>query len=162
MEGTVLRRIVTIAITSAVVHVSGGAQVVAPDTPGIARMNGGIPTIVSSRAAFRSEGMSPLLVPQQGQAEKDPVVAGVLSWLLPGAGSFYAGHRRHGWTHAGIALGTAMLILSGMGECEESLDAECVGGAGLVVTGLAVFAVNNVWAIISGVNDAHAFNKGGT
>ena len=46
------------------------------------------------------------------QAEKSPVLAGVMSGVLPGAGQFYTGHPMKGLTMGTLYLGTMGLVVA--------------------------------------------------
>jgi hypothetical protein len=87
--------------------------------------------------------------------EKNLVLAGFLSYALPGAGSFYAGNDTHGWTHLSIQLAAIATVLVAQSSCKRSCPNE-VGGA---VLGITVAAVNDIWSIFTAVGDARAANR---
>ncbi len=87
---------------------------------------------------------------------KDPTLAGVLSFLIPGVGSFYAGNTTHGIVHLGIHVGSYALIVGEATSC--AFDGSCTGSGGLVAAGYLVLLGNDVWSIFTAVNDAHAHN----
>lgn len=84
---------------------------------------------------------------------RQPVGAGLLSYVYPGVGSFYAGHTRHGVTHLAVAMG-AMLALMGSG-IEDETSPRASAGTALV----GIYLVNWGWSIVSAVNDARAVNR---
>lgn len=131
-------------------------------------------TLAASAAAQRSEsarlvrlpapllasvGGAPVLIvdsptaPVESEA-KSPVAAGLLSALMPGVGSFYAGNSRHGFVHLGIALGAGAVSFM---QCGLGNDAPC-GGISNVAT--LVQLVNWPWSIVNAVRDARASGNG--
>ena len=102
---------------------------------------------------------------QQVQEIKSPALAGVLSWIIPGVGSYYAGHNGHGTIHLGIAIGSYIVMIAGatsaVDDC-SSFDStyDCgSGGLGLAAAGWVMYLVNDVWSIFTAVGDAREFNK---
>lgn len=94
------------------------------------------------------ENTLPLLRADSGG--KSAFVAGMLSFLLPGAGSFYAGNSVHGWTHMLIEVGTFGAGLAVGRTCNGELGC----GVG-VLTGVgAVLIGNQIWSIVTAVKDA--------
>ncbi len=87
--------------------------------------------------------------------EKSPFIAGTLSLLFPGAGSFYAGNARHGWIHVGVTAAAAVTVLASSQSCKRN----CPNEVGATLLGFAAFAVNEVWSIVTAVNDANASNR---
>lgn len=87
---------------------------------------------------------------------KDPLVAGLLSALvLPGLGSFYAGHSGHGIRHVAIeAAGIAVVI----GATRDG-DIFTSSSASVGILGLGVLLANAIWATVTAVDDAHAHNR---
>ncbi len=92
-------------------------------------------------------------VPAESEV-RSPVAAGLLSFLIPGAGSFYAGNSKRGFVHLSIALGAAFV---GMASCGQGKDAPC-GGASDVA--MLVSLVNWPWSVVSAVRDARASGDG--
>ncbi len=88
-------------------------------------------------------------IPQADREEKSTYVAGLLSLLLPGAGSFYAGNSAHGWTHLLIEAGTFGAGFLVAHTCNGEL------GCGIeVLTGVGVVLIaNQVWSIVTAVRD---------
>lgn len=94
------------------------------------------------------------------EREKSVAVALVLNSVLPGAGSFYAGHVRHGMTHAVTAAATALPFLDVTFSCvlEEGLTGDrCERSAWKWAAG-AIFLSNYLWSWASAVNDVKAYN----
>lgn len=100
----------------------------------------------------------------QAAGEKNAVVAGVLSWIVPGLGSFYAGNSRHGAIHLGLHVVFFGVMIAGIGsafeDCLTSTDPTCgTGGAGTFYAGFVGTLVNGVWSIFTAVKDANTANK---
>jgi hypothetical protein len=93
-------------------------------------------------------GGSPGLPYESGA--KSPVVAGFLSFLMPGVGSFYAGNSTHGFVHLGVVMGSALVT---MATCGQGKDAPC-GGVSTLAT--LVILVNWPWSVVTAVRDARA------
>lgn len=92
------------------------------------------------------------LIPRADGEEKSAYVAGLLSFLLPGAGSFYAGNSAHGWTHMLIEVGTFGAGLAVGRTCNGELGCgvEVLTGVGAVLIG------NQIWSIVTAVKDVSA------
>lgn len=110
------------------------------------------PLLASVSSAPGFTGNSPT-VPAESEA-KSPVAAGILSLLMPGVGSFYAGNSRHGFVHFGVAVGSMFV---GMASCGQGKDAPC-GGAS--VGAILINLVNWPWSIVTAVRDARATGDG--
>jgi hypothetical protein len=110
------------------------------------------PALVSPAEASLRTGVSPTL-PAESEA-KSPVVAGVLSFLMPGVGSFYAGNSTHGFVHFGVVMGSALVT---MATCGQGKDAPC-GGASTLAT--VVILVNWPWSVVTAIRDARASGAG--
>jgi hypothetical protein len=96
----------------------------------------------------------------QAVGRKDPLVAGILSFFVPGLGSFYAGNSGHGIRHLGIAVAGAVLYVSGT-DCTASgtgYGTSCSYSTAAQV-GLGVILVDWIWATVVAVNDANAHNR---
>src|SRR5262249_29146466 len=91
---------------------------------------------------------------QSDSTERSALGAGLLSYLFPGAGSFYAGNDRHALVHAGIATASAAALASTFydrcpgGRCSVSTQVRGWGG-------LLVYGTNYVWSIVTAVRDAN-------
>jgi hypothetical protein len=90
---------------------------------------------------------------------KNPVFAGVLSVVVPGLGSFYAGCTGHGVRHLAavpIIIGVTALGLKGVnkddGEVEAAELLVLAGGIGLLL-------VNSVWSVVAAVSDVNEYNR---
>jgi hypothetical protein len=91
---------------------------------------------------------------------KEPVLAGAISWIIPGLGSIYANHNTHGFRHMAVAGASIAVMILGVSDCfDDSYVDECDTGLGFAVIGYLAYVVNNVWAIVSGFNDALANNR---
>ena len=87
---------------------------------------------------------------------KSPALAGVASYLLPGVGSWYAGNDQHARTHGLIALGLGItgVAMSVGRDCYDMCVPPTLLGA-VVVFG---YLTNDVWSVVTAVQDAHAYN----
>jgi hypothetical protein len=99
------------------------------------------------------------------RARKEPFVAGVLSWLVPGLGSYYAGNNRHGTRHL-VLFGTSFTIMlvgasQAVADCDGGYYGDTCGGdgLGLMAVGLLSMVTNTVWGIVTAVSDANAHNR---
>jgi hypothetical protein len=99
----------------------------------------------------------------QQAGEKSPVLAGFLSWPIPGLGSYYARNSGHGTRHLvihGVALG---VFIWGVAETtDEILDEIIIDEDDIhpaLWVGLTALTINTIWAIVTGVNDAIAYNE---
>ena len=94
-------------------------------------------------------------LPRADSGEKSAFAAGMLSLLVPGTGSFYAGNAAHGWRHMLIEVGTFGVGFLVAHTCSGELGCgvEVFTGIGLVLMG------NRIWSIIAAVSDAHATNR---
>lgn len=95
-------------------------------------------------------------LPRVAEGEKDPMIAGVLSLILPGAGSFYAGNSPHGIRHLAIEVASYAVLF---GACNPG---STVNGCGAAL-GLSYVALlgNTCWAIVTAVGDARKANSPG-
>ena len=87
---------------------------------------------------------------------KSPTLAGVASYLLPGVGSWYAGNDHHARVHGAIALGlgiTGVAMNVGRGCYDICVPPTLLGA--LVVAGVLT---NDIWSVVTAVQDAHAYN----
>ena len=90
---------------------------------------------------------------------KNPALAGVLSVVVPGLGSFYAGNTGHGIRHLAavpIIIGVTALGLKGAnkddGEAEAAELLVLAGGIGLLLA-------NSVWSVVTAVSDVNEYNR---
>ena len=117
-------------------------------------VGGGIPQAVGVGLALLVSAVAPLtLVAQQEPSErtpqfvasfrvsadvlgsasaqadrKEPLVAGLLSWVFPGLGNFYAGQAGHGWRHIGIeVVGLGVLIAGAVQNADDPAGEDGAG-----------------------------------
>ncbi len=97
--------------------------------------------------------------PVQSRGERSAVLAGALSFVVPGLGSFYAGNIGHGVRHLvaiPVVIGATVVGLEladrDGGEAESAEYAVLLGGAVLLLT-------NGIWGIVTAVNDAQDHNR---
>jgi len=94
----------------------------------------------------------------QAADRKEPLVAGLLSWLFPGLGNFYAGNSGHGVRHVIIEVAGLGLLVAGAAQNTDPNSLEVQGG-GLIIAGLVVVVVNGVWSIFSSIKDVETYNR---
>ena len=130
-------------------------------TPAVAQEQAALPSMALGGpqvefAAYRIAPDTFVLVPQQGAvSRKDPAVAGLLSFLLPGLGSFYAGNSGHGILHLAIGLGSYAVMYGGLNSDACQWEDDCaVAGVGAVV-----YLGNAIWSIFAAVSDANKHNR---
>src|SRR6476659_8882551 len=87
---------------------------------------------------------------------KSPTLAGVASYFLPGAGSWYAGNDQHARSHGLIALGLGVtgVVMTAGRDCYDMCVPPTLLGT-LVFVG---YLTNGVWSVVTAVQDAHAYN----
>jgi hypothetical protein len=119
----------------------------------------GVPSVLSGNlVAGQAQGPAPAV-------RKDPLTAGLLSWLLPGVGSLYAGNSRHGVRHLVIEAGALVVTVIGAAQAVESVDCSgyyCTTDSGswtLYLIGLGGMVGNSVWSIFTAVGDANTHNR---
>lgn len=96
---------------------------------------------------------------QAGGSTRSPAVAGILSLFLPGAGSFYAGHPGHGVRHLLIGAASSGIALIGLIVVVVNQDGGNPGkGGALFVAGSIAYVANDVWSVVTAVNDASRHN----
>lgn len=95
------------------------------------------------------------------ESEKNPAVAFVLSFLVPGGGQFYNGENKKGGIMLGGVLGGVVLMFAGASEVVEDIDTgeEETGGAGKVVLGILGVAGCSLWSMIEAPIAANKINK---
>lgn len=127
--------------------------------PSLAEARVGISALPPSRASVPATvSLDSVAGPEAASTQRSPVIAGVASLLFPGAGSLYASHPRHGLIHMGVHVVAGTLALVGTASCAMGWGGttDCEEG-GLEVVAVA-WLVNWGWAVVSGVNDAKAYN----
>jgi len=105
-------------------------------------------------------------IPQQAATRKEPALAGVLSFIIPGLGSFYAGNNRHGIIHLSVHVASFFVMIVGAAAAVDTVDpttgAISGGGIGTFMVGWLALVVNDIWSIFTAINDANRFNGGGS
>ena len=101
-------------------------------------------------------------------SERSPGLAGVLSWLVPGAGQFYNGESKKGWTDLGVHLGGYVVYGIGIGMMSNSYyydgwdyyyDEDLyTAGCLFVVAGGVTILVNGICSIVDAVKSAKRIN----
>lgn len=90
--------------------------------------------------------------------ERSPLAAGMMSAVLPGLGSFYAGNSGHGVTHLAVAAASFAGMLAGNDSCQivfAGPDSNCTL---IAVSGL-VFIGNWIWSMATAAGDAKEYNR---
>ena len=111
----------------------------------------------------------PMSMPTEGnqqyvyiQPEKSPALAGILSYLFPGAGQFYYGNKTLGWTD--LAEHVTCLVLMEGGQLlynnysETNVDVAMTGSR-MYLVGLIWGAVNQICSIVDAVKGTKAVNR---
>ena len=104
----------------------------------------------------------PASIPMAAAGHREPLLAGALSLVVPfGAGSFYAGHLRHGATHLVVGFLTGTVAMGGALGCGTSALEGSPSEDSCTATQVAslAFVVNWLWGVVSAVNDARAANE---
>jgi hypothetical protein len=105
---------------------------------------------------------------QEQTGTKEPLLAGVLSAIVPGVGSYYAGNSGHGTRHLLIAGGAMGLVLAGATlwateTIDDCLSGDCGNSSGvgnaLMAVGYGAYIVNWAWSIGAAVGDANGHNR---
>jgi hypothetical protein len=99
-----------------------------------------------------------------GQAPADsgrrsPIAAGVMSFIIPGVGSAYAGNNYHGAIHGSIALTLAVggAVAAAADHCDGQ---DCPGqNQTAIVVIIAAYLTNEVWSVFTAAKDARAYNR---
>ena len=112
----------------------------------------------SSRTVLRSFAAIAIFVAhpiaaQSDSSRRNPYLAGALSYLLPGAGSFDAGDEGHGITHLGIGAASFVGVMTAASSKDNA--GQLVG-----VSSMLTFGVNSIWSVVTAVRDANAYNRG--
>ena len=81
--------------------------------------------------------------PARAGSHRDPVLAGALGFLVPGAGHFYAGESRRGWTVLGVTMTGAFFALS-----DGAPRAASSAGAVVMIGGVAFSIVDGSLAAV--------------
>jgi hypothetical protein len=99
-----------------------------------------------------------------GQAPADsgrrsPIAAGIMSFIMPGVGSAYAGNNYHGAIHGSIALTLAVggAVAASADHCNGQ---DCPGqNQAAIVVIIAAYLTNEVWSVFTAAKDARAYNR---
>lgn len=95
-------------------------------------------------------------LPKDGTG-KSPILAGVLSYPIPGVGSFYAGNYRHGSVHLLVHVGS-FLLLTTTPKCPVGPNNPdqiiCPQNAVTLPLLATVLVANDIWSIFTAVSDA--------
>jgi hypothetical protein len=99
---------------------------------------------------------------------KDPVIAGELSFIVPGFGfgQIYNGQPEKATIHVGVTVGCILLFLAGASGIHFNVGGNTVEdenqsplGPLVVITSIAAFAGNWVWSVVDAVISANDINK---
>ncbi|MBO4443848.1 MAG: hypothetical protein J5814_03645 [Bacteroidaceae bacterium] len=103
-------------------------------------------------------------------SEKSPALAGILSFLLPGAGQFYYGNNQLGWIDLGEEVAAILLLRIGANLYSNNVAATnqhvSYVNEGLARTGLSMVLAGVIWgsaneicSIVNAVKGARAVNR---
>lgn len=88
-------------------------------------------------------------------SERSPFVAGLLSWILPGAGQFYNGQSSKGWGDLGLHIGSYAIM--GIGST-LLVEGEEEAGSIFLVAGSVTLFVNGICSIVDAAKSAKRIN----
>lgn len=103
-------------------------------------------------------------------SERSPFVAGLLSWIVPGAGQFYNGQSKKGWGDLGLHLGSSIIMGIGTGLMSSSYyydsydydyyydEGQYTAGCIFMVVGGVTLFVNGICSIVDAVKSAKRIN----
>lgn len=101
-------------------------------------------------------------VKSNAAGEKSPALAGLLSFVIPGAGQFYNGESSKAWVDLGVQVGCGVVAIVGSRVAANAVIKNSTAGyyVGLALTGLAGVGalVNEITSIIDAVNSAKKIN----
>ena len=138
-------------------------------TSEIAERTQGAATPLAHSVNRPSVAQKPLAVQADGgaqyvyiQPEKSPALAGILSYLFPGAGQFYYGNSRLGWTD--LAEHATCLVLMEGGQLlynnySETNAEVAMTGSRMYLVGLIWGVVNQICSIVDAVKGTKAYNR---
>lgn len=97
---------------------------------------------------------------------KNPALAGIMSFLVPGVGQFYVGNKRQGWTDIMESVSSLMLMKFGSELIEHPMDKdgylsqrEATSGTVLILGGIVWLLANNICSIVNAARGANAYNQ---
>jgi TM2 domain-containing membrane protein YozV len=99
---------------------------------------------------------------------KEPVIAGELSFIVPGfaIGQMYNGQPGKAFIHIGVTAGSFFLFLAGVSGIHFNVGGNTVEdenqsplGPMLVIASVALFTGNWVWSVVDAVVSANDINK---
>ena len=90
--------------------------------------------------------------------QKDPTMAGILSFLLPGAGQFYVEERNKAYVHWLVYIVSIVFVAAAI-EDNDIYDRDVDSDDGYAAVGGLAFLINWVVSIVSAPSQARAFNE---
>ena len=106
--------------------------------------------------AMGSDGVQYVYV----QPEKSPALAGILSYLFPGAGQFYYGNNQLGWTDLYEHVACLVLVEGGRQLVARTNNDEiALYGAGMILVGGVWGVVNQICSIVDAVKGTKRVNR---
>jgi hypothetical protein len=119
----------------------------------IAQSSGNAP-VASLRPSAVVRSVEGLGLQAPAVKQKNPTLAGLLSFVVPGLGSFYAGNPKAGAFHLVVHALSYALIVGAAIDCENHpCEMSAATGAGVLV-----MLANDVVSIFKAAGDAHAYN----
>lgn len=117
----------------------------------------------SGPVALTLQHVRPLLPASDGHTDaavsnKSAGTAVFLSFLVPGAGSFYAGESGHGWRHLIVHLVGYGMVVGGTTSCVTAGGEDCSEISGVATAGTVAVLGNWVWGMVTANRDAKVFN----
>jgi hypothetical protein len=100
----------------------------------------------------------------QAAERKSAALAGIMSWFIPGLGSFYAGNSGHGIRHIVIHIVALGAFIGGVVSTADAATGTGINvdeerDTWLILGGAGVMFLNSIWSIITAVGDANAYNQ---
>jgi hypothetical protein len=101
-------------------------------------------------------GFDPRTMLLYDQDKKEPAVAVVLEFVVPGLGSIYAGHPLGAFVTWGLTIGGVAVMISGIGD--GTTNGRQTNG-GLLLLGLGMVAAGRIYGIVDSYSAAKDHNR---
>lgn len=112
------------------------------------------PTTAASVTSVEATPARPAVIADGSR--KDPMLATVLSFLVPGVGEMYAGAPGTGAAHFVVNLVAAGIFVGGV-NCEANYS--CSNGGTVVAIGLGLGLVNTIESMVDAHGQANKYNR---
>ena len=91
---------------------------------------------------------------------KSPPLAGILSFLVPGAGQFYYGNDKLGWIDLSEAIVTAVTMWGCQQYVANTKSESGAATAGLIYLSAGIwYVVNDICSVVNAIKGARAVNR---